>query len=84
MVRAAPILNNGTLTVAYSTFSGNQATGEPGNRQAYGFGGAIFNNVGATLTVTDSTFSANQATGGSGTARPSANTAAPSRTTPAR
>ena len=54
------ISNQGTLTVANSTLSGNHAIGE--GIGGVCFGGAIFNDVGATLTVTDSTFSANQTT----------------------
>ncbi len=56
------IVNNGTLTVANSTLSGNQANGVGGGG---GFGGAIYNNTG-TVTVTNSTFSTNQATGSGG------------------
>src|SRR5271156_2052247 len=52
------IYNNGTLTVANSRLSGNQATGSGGRD---GDGGAISNGTG-TLTVTDSTLSGNQAT----------------------
>ncbi|MCS6846436.1 MAG: right-handed parallel beta-helix repeat-containing protein, partial [Anaerolineae bacterium] len=48
------ILNNGTLTVTNSTFSGNNATGFSGT------GGGIRNN-GGTLTVTNSTFQNNSA-----------------------
>jgi predicted outer membrane repeat protein len=47
------ILNNGTLTVSNSIFSGNAASN---------FGGAIAS--AGTLTVNDSTFSGNSATGG--------------------
>src|SRR5208283_4160478 len=54
------IFNSGTLTVADSTFSGNQATGNGG----FGAGGAISN--GGAVTVTNSTFSGNHATGGTG------------------
>jgi CSLREA domain-containing protein len=46
------IYNNGTLTIANSTFSGNQVTG------SNGAGGAIYNL--AMLTITYSTFSGNQ------------------------
>src|SRR5277367_625539 len=59
-VEGGAILNNGTLTVADCTFSGNQATA---GSQGIGVGGAIWSE--GTLTVTDSTSSGNQATGGS-------------------
>jgi len=49
------ILNNGTLTVTNSTFSGNSATLD---------GGGISNS--GTLTVSNSTFSGNSATGAGG------------------
>ena len=58
------ISNQGTLTVANSTLSGNHAIGE--GIGGVSFGGAIFNDVGAALTVTDSTFSTNQTTAGNG------------------
>src|SRR5689334_17671630 len=54
IVAGGGILNNGTLTVTNSTFSGNSAVGE-------GKGGGIFNN--GTLTVTNSTFSGNTVSG---------------------
>src|SRR5271154_5422445 len=60
-VEGGAILNNGTLTVADCTFSGNQATA---GSQGIGVGGAIWSE--GTLTVTDSTFSGNQATVGGG------------------
>jgi hypothetical protein len=54
--------NEGTLSVANSTFSANHATGGAGTTiGGSGFGGAILNN--GTLTITNSTFSENQATG---------------------
>jgi hypothetical protein len=63
--------NFGTLIIANSTLSGNQAIGgvgfaPPGGLSigAMGLGGAIRNN--GTLTITNSTLSANQAIGGAG------------------
>jgi predicted outer membrane repeat protein len=55
------IFNNtgSSLTVASSTFTGNEATGALG-------GGAIANAAGATMTVSGSTFLHNQATEGAG------------------
>jgi hypothetical protein len=50
------IVNNGTLTVTNSTFSGNSAS-EP--KEDLAIGGAIFNRETGTLTVTNSTFSGN-------------------------
>ncbi|MBI5842518.1 MAG: cadherin domain-containing protein [Chloroflexi bacterium] len=53
----AGVLNEGTLTITNSTFSGNSASGYNG--------GGIFNYFG-TLTITNSTFSGNSATSGGG------------------
>ena len=55
------ILNNGTLTVANSTLSGNQAIG--GSFGGEGIGGAIFNTGPGTLIITNSTLSGNHAIG---------------------
>lgn len=55
----AGVLNNGTLTVTNSTFTGNAITG-------FGNGGGIYN--GSTLTVVNSTFSGNSAFIGGGLA----------------
>jgi hypothetical protein len=52
------ILNNGALTLASSTISGNTATGSGGN------GGGILN--GGTLTLTNCTLGGNTATNGGG------------------
>ena len=49
-----------TLTVAHSSFTGNQALGGTGDS----YGGAIFNDAGSTLTVKGCTFTGNQATEG--------------------
>jgi hypothetical protein len=57
-VGGAGILNNGTLTVTISAFSGNSA--------GHFSGGAIRNYDGGTLTVTNSTFSGNSAAQGAG------------------
>jgi hypothetical protein len=51
------IVNQGTLTVTNSTFSGNSADGS---------GGGIYNASNGTLTVTNSTFSDNSANTGGG------------------
>ena len=51
------ILNNGTLAVTNSTFSGNNGGT---------FGGGIYNNLGGAATVADSTFSGNSAGFGGG------------------
>jgi hypothetical protein len=55
--------NDGSLTVADSTFKNNQALGVPGNDgvNASAHGGAI--GADGSLTVSDSTFTANQALG---------------------
>jgi predicted outer membrane repeat protein len=60
IVEGGGIYNNGTLTVANSTLSGNEAIAD--GIGGHSFGGAIFNDNGAKLTVTDSTFSTNRAT----------------------
>ncbi len=57
----AGIFNNGALTIANSTLSGNRA---PTN--STGSGGAIYNETGGTVTITDSTLSGNYAYGSGG------------------
>lgn len=58
------IANAGNLTLADSTLSDNQATGDDGGLAGGGFGGAVYNT--GVLTVTNSTLSSNQAAGGAG------------------
>ena len=53
-IQGGAIYNKGTMNIADTTFSGNNATGS-------GYGGAIFNGQGI-LTVNNSTFSGNNAT----------------------
>jgi CSLREA domain-containing protein len=53
---SSTIVNNGTLNVVSSTFSGNSAQQ----------GGALFNASGASMTVADSTFTQNSASAGGG------------------
>jgi phospholipase/lecithinase/hemolysin len=62
------LLNEGSASVASSTFSGNQALGGASDNLFFGgsAGGAIDNFAGATLTVTGSTFTSNQALGAGG------------------
>jgi CSLREA domain-containing protein len=68
-VSGGAIANEGTLTIANSTLSGNYATGGVSSSvtdvvPVTGSGGAIAND--GTLTIANSTFSANQAAGGGG------------------
>ena len=49
-----------TLTVAHSSFTGNQVLGGTGDS----YGGAIFNDAGSSVTVKGCTFTGNEATAG--------------------
>src|SRR5262249_61648070 len=62
------IANTGNLTIANSTFTGNQAIGgnggSGGTAPGLGEGGGVFNQPGGALVVNGCTFAYNQAIGG--------------------
>ena len=56
---AGGIDNNGTLTLANMTISGNSGNGTGTTSPFTGFGGGVFNAAGTTMTISNSTISNN-------------------------